>query len=212
MTNILDIIRLNTELVPGTSTAELWRNVPVFDQFALYWNRDEALPYTSVQLFHNDRQLAFRFVAHENDTVVLDSPLKDKMDVIQECRVEIFMQAEPDMARYYCLEMDPKGRVLDYQASYYRTFQRQWQCPKLQLLGRKTPDGYEVEGTLELDILRQLGILAADNTMRAGLYRAAFRHGTDGNVIQRWISWINPNTPEPDFHVPTSLGTLRLQN
>ncbi|MDD3585756.1 MAG: hypothetical protein PHQ75_01120, partial [Thermoguttaceae bacterium] len=63
MTELLDIIRINTELIPGTSSVELWRDVPVFDQFALYWNRDEALPYTSVQLFHNDHQLAFRFVA-----------------------------------------------------------------------------------------------------------------------------------------------------
>lgn len=210
MIDTLDIVRLNAELIPGASSAELWQDVPVLDRFALYWNPDEVLPYTSAQLFHNDRQLAFRFVAHETDTVLLDEPLKTKMDVIQECRVEIFMQAEPNMARYYCLEMDPRGRVLDYQASYYRTFKRQWQFPQLKLFGRSVSQGYEVEGTLDLDVLRKLDVLGPDNTMRAGLYRAAFRHGPDGNTIQRWISWINPDTPEPDFHVPSSLGTFRL--
>ena len=28
--------------------------------------------------------------------------------------------------------------------------------------------------------------------------------------IEAWISWGDPQTPEPDFHVPSSLGWLEI--
>ena len=63
-----------------------------------------------------------------------------------------------------------------------------------------------------------------------GLYRAGFSHDRSGKPavvqetinnqgrkppeglppIEEWMSWIDPNTPEPDFHVPSSLGHLEL--
>ena len=62
-----------------------------------------------------------------------------------------------------------------------------------------------------------------------GLYRAEFSHDRSGKpVVQQetihnrgrklagppplegWISWVDPKTPEPDFHVPSSLGRLDI--
>jgi len=62
-----------------------------------------------------------------------------------------------------------------------------------------------------------------------GLYRAEFSHDRSGKpVVERktihnqgrkldgpppiedWISWIDPKTPDPDFHVPSSLGWLEI--
>ncbi len=28
--------------------------------------------------------------------------------------------------------------------------------------------------------------------------------------IEAWMSWVDPKTEEPDFHVPTSLGWLEI--
>jgi hypothetical protein len=61
------------------------------------------------------------------------------------------------------------------------------------------------------------------------LYRAEFSHDRSGKpVVQRetihnrgrkltgpppikgWMSWVVPKTPEPDFHVPSSLGRLEI--
>jgi hypothetical protein len=64
-----------------------------------------------------------------------------------------------------------------------------------------------------------------------GLYRAEFSHDRSGRAapqekekdlhhlgrkiqgpppIEEWISWVNPRTKEPDFHVPASLGWLEF--
>jgi hypothetical protein len=28
--------------------------------------------------------------------------------------------------------------------------------------------------------------------------------------LEEWMSWVDPKTPEPDFHVPSSLGRLEI--
>ena len=61
--------------------------------------------------------------------------------------------------------------------------------------------------------------------IRAGLYRAEFSHDRSGRPVEQketihnrgrsvdgpapielWITWVDSKTPEPDFHVPSSLG------
>lgn len=48
--------------------------------------------------------------------------------------------------------------------------------------------------------------------MCAGVYRAEFstpeKDGDD--PIMEWISWVDPKTEEPDFHVNSSFGEFRF--
>jgi hypothetical protein len=65
--------------------------------------------------------------------------------------------------------------------------------------------------------------------LRWGLFRAEFSHDRSGRPvvhresvhnrgrqldgpppIEEWMSWVDPKTEEPDFHVPTSLGLLEV--
>jgi hypothetical protein len=93
------------------------------------------------------------------------------------------------------------------------------------------PGGYAVEGRIPLASLEQLGFprLRPGVTIRCGLYRAEFSHDRSSRPvepketihnrgrksvgsppIEHWISWVDPQTPEPDFHVPSSLGRLKI--
>lgn len=65
--------------------------------------------------------------------------------------------------------------------------------------------------------------------IRCGLYRAEFSHDRSGKPVEQretihnrgrrldgpppieeWISWVDPKTPEPDFHVPSSFGWMEI--
>jgi len=59
---------------------------------------------------------------------------------------------------YYSLEIGPRVRVLDYQASFYRRFDRGWDCPGLEVAARQRPDGYDIEGRLPFGALEGMAL------------------------------------------------------
>ena len=97
--------------------------------------------------------------------------------------------------------------------------------PGVETRTRQTPDGYEVTGTLDLQTLKQLGLIHTFSSgayLRAGFFRAEFsssEKSTETNtendaknkVLEKWISWKATGTPEADFHVPSALGLVRLE-
>ena len=126
-------------------------------------------------------------------------------------RAELFFACDPKLAQYYCAEMDPRGEVHDYAARFYREFEIGWKFPGLEFGSTLGEGQYSVEGSIPLETFRELGIEGLEEGwMRAGIYRAEFSRGADGAVVQNWISWVDPNTPEADFHVPTSFGLIRF--
>ena len=73
-----------------------------------------------------------------------------------------------------------------------------------------TDDGYIVEGKVPMASLQDLNLIH-DNVMRAGVYRAEFSlPAEDGELVQEWISWIDPKTEAPDYHVDSSFGEFRF--
>jgi hypothetical protein len=56
--------------------------------------------------------------------------------------------------------------------------------------------------------LKSLGLLflKKGDSIKAGLFRADYFHGKKNQIEERWISWINPKTENPDFHVPAAFG------
>ena len=44
----------------------------------------------------------------------------------------------------------------------------------------------------------------------AGLFRAEFSGDGGCGHLENWISWIDPKTDSPDFHVSSAFGTLKL--
>ena len=72
--------------------------------------------------------------------------------------------------------------------------------------------GYTVEGSISLKSLEALGFppLSSGRQIRVGIFRAEFSRGEGPKPIENWISWVDPCTKEPDFHVPSSLGRFRM--
>jgi hypothetical protein len=213
----------------GHADAADWAQAHVEKRFAFPWKNGPA-PATEFRALCDDKHLYFAFRVHDEDIVVLDK-LRDKGDVVFEDRVEMFFSVDDRMVHYYCLEIDPRGRVYDYGGSFYRKVDPQWSWPGLDSKATLVSQGYIVEGRMTLAGFETLGFprLRPGVRIRCGLYRAEFSHDRSGRrvepvdsrhthgrqldgppPIEEWISWVDPRTKEPDFHVPSSLGWLEI--
>lgn len=213
----------------GRADGPDWSKAQVEKGFAFPW-KQAAAPLTEFRALCDDRYLYFSFRVHDADIVALDK-LRDKEDAVFEDRVEMYFSRDDQMRDYYCIEIDSRGRVFDYRGSYYRRLDPKWNWPGLETKASAVEHGYAVEGRVPLSSFEALGFprLRPGVKIRCGLYRAEFSHDRSGRpVVQRetlhnrgrtldgpppledWLSWVDPKTKEPDFHVPSSLGWLEF--
>lgn len=172
--------------------------------FVFPW-RGEPEPGTKFRAWHDTVSLHFEFEVIDRD-IVLDQAEDRDEQVLGSDRVELFFSPTGDLSQpYFGFEMDPRGQVYDYRASFHRQFDPDWTLESLQLRGEIMDEGYRVEGRFPLDDLRELGCLR-DGEMVTGVYRAEFSHEPDGSVRQDWISWVDPRAETVDFHVPETFG------
>lgn len=148
------------------------------------------------------------------DSLLVMLPFAEESDVASGDRVEIFLSGDSTLGNYYCLEMGPRGDVLDYRAAYYRQFDDTWGLPGLTVAAQAIPGGYTVEGRIPIGFLRRLSeetLPTGNFTVYMGLYRAEYRKAhTEADPVQ-WLTWVDPNTAAPDFHVPSSLRAIQIQ-
>ena len=192
------------------ATGPNWSIVQKMDDFSYPW-RSEIPPATIFQSAWDDRNFYFRFeVTDHNILTYRDTDHKE--EVIYSDRVEIFFKKDDQMSPYFCLEMDAIGRVLDYEAHFYRKVDFNWTWPDngLSVTSSRLANGYVVEGSISLSSLKTLGILDGQR-MLAGIFRGECVSLKDKNADLKWISWVDPGTEKPDFHVPSAFGVIDLK-
>ena len=211
----LTIIKINSnDIQNGEPSEAVWAKIEPFTSFFFPWEKETA-PKTSLKMCHDGQKIFFRWDAADADVVAAGNP-SDEMDVCGSDRVEIFLDSSDCMSRYYGLEMDPSGRILDYEARFYRQFDYPHTVPGVEIRTCRMPDGYTVAGTLDLPTLKQLGLihtLPSGTYLRAGFFRAEFSHSensTENKLQEKWLSWKSTGTKEADFHVPAALGWVHL--
>jgi hypothetical protein len=206
-----------------------WTKADVERQFIFPWKKTAA-PATEFRALCDDRFLYFGFDIDDADIVVLDR-LGDEEEAVFEDRAEMYFACDDKMKDYYCIEIDSRGRAFDYHGSYYRRLNPKWNWNGLETKGAPREHGYTVEGRIPLASFEAMGFprLGPGAKILWGLYRAEFSHDRSGRpVVQRetihnrgrkfdgpppleeWMSWVDPQTKEPDFHIPASLGWLEI--
>ncbi len=114
------------------------------------------------------------------------------------------------MPKYYTIEVDPLARVHDYSVVYYRNLDSDWNMDGLITKATIDDDSYTLEAMIPINTLKQLNLINSDGYMRIGLYRAEFSMNDDETIDMKWISWVNPKTKNPDYHVDSSFGEFRF--
>lgn len=198
--------------VDGVMDEPAWGQADAETRFSFPWESRLAPP-TEFRAVCDDRNLYFVFRVHDDDVVVEDAFTGEDV-VVREDRVELFFTLDPELKTYYCAEIDPRGRVSDYAATFYRRFDRGWRFPGLRTVGAATRDGYIVEGSIPHSTFEVLGLpvltSASGRKLITGVFRAEFSHGAGADPVQAWISWVHPRTAKPDFHVPGAFGCFRM--
>ncbi len=196
--------------IDGRLDESAWEKANLLSDFTFPWT-DAIAPATHFRAIVDDQNLYFSYRVWDDD-IVLVEPYEKQSDSMGEDRVEIVLSRDRELRRYFSAEIDPLGRVLDFQASYHRQFDFSWSWPAMKTAGTITDDGYAVEGSIPLETLESLGlgaILSGDELI-IGLFRAEFSHGPNGETAEDWISWVQPQAAQPDFHIPSAFGTARV--
>ena len=161
---------------------------------------------TNIFLYHDHDRLYFEFDICDTTLQINRSDIERSVDFSD--RAEIFLSKDKEMKEYFCFEIDPYGKVMDYKASHYRDFDFEWDCQEIITDASITDTGYCVTASFPLEWLRREGLMAENGDMLVGLYRADFIKGTEADID--WYSWRKPKSSEPDFHIPSSLGRVRV--
>ncbi|MFX0556021.1 sugar-binding protein [Maribacter sp. CXY002] len=196
-------------LISKITDFENWDCIAALDDFSYPW-LNEVSPKTEFRGYYDTNFFHFHFTAYGSVPKVYVET-NDKLEVRFSERVELFFRGNDKMQPYYCLEMDPRGRVLDYKANMYRKFDRSWTWPdSLGIKIKCDREKYTLEGRIKLKRLKELGLLSSFE-IQIGLYRGQCVSLDRKSESIKWISWVDPKTKNPDFHVPSSFGILRLR-
>jgi Carbohydrate family 9 binding domain-like len=186
-----------------------WSRAELLTDFSFPWEATPA-PNTEFRALWDEERLHFRFDCVDLDMVLGAGPTA-KERVLGSDRVELFFAPGLELNPYFCVEMAPNGDVYGYRAQTYRKFDDDFAWQGLELSTRVDGTRYTVSGSLPLATLRSLGVLKAEaRELLVGVYRAEFSHEPAGGVHFGWMSWVDPRTETPDFHVPSSFGVFEL--
>lgn len=201
--------RYRVRNVPACAAVPAWSDAVVLREFRFPWENRSA-PATEFRALWDGARLFFRFDCEDGD-LVLGEGRDAKEKVMGSDRAEVFFARDLALDPYYALEMDPRGEVLAYEARYYRRMNWEWSFPGLEVRAEIRRTGYVVEGSIPLATLRELGVLrAGEAALLAGVFRAEFHHQGEA-VHPGWMSWVDPRTEKPDFHVPAAFGRFELE-
>ncbi|KQX15779.1 sugar-binding protein [Flavobacterium sp. Root420] len=202
-------INKNQKKDPEILEASFWEKANCLTDFSSPWKSD---PVSKIEFraLHDLENFYFNFQVFDTD-IYIDKK-DDSVDSIGNSdRVELFFRTNDTLNPYYCLEMDTAARIMDFEAKPNKDFDFNWNWPKehLEVKSSKGENSFIVEGRISIASLKELNLIQS-NTIEAGVYRAKFSKDEKQNYEPTWISWVNPNTPEPNFHIASSFGKFIL--
>ncbi|QTE22217.1 carbohydrate-binding family 9-like protein [Polaribacter cellanae] len=198
-------------ILSGKGNHSIWEKANSLTDFSSPW-QEELIKKIEFKAVHNSEKIFFQFKV--DDDCVYIHPSKDKNDSINNSdRVELFFRSDASLNPYYCLEIDPLSRIMDFKAKPNKDFDFNWNWPLEEIEVKSTIETnyFIVEIAITFQSLKDLNLLK-DGKIETGIYRAKYNEQEDNSFKPTWIPWIDPKTETPNFHTPSSFGALILEN
>ncbi|KAF2335018.1 sugar-binding protein [Flavobacterium daemonense] len=203
------LIDKNLKKENGILDFSVWKNANCLTDFSSPWNNK---PFSKIEFraLWDFENIYFQFRVFDTD-IYIDEKDNSFDSIGNSDRVELFFRENDSLNPYYCLEMDTSARLMDFKAKPNKDFDFGWKWPKAELNIKASKDevSFVVEGNISIKSLNQLNLIQ-NNTIETGIFRAKFSKNENRNYEPTWISWVNPQTPEPNFHIASSFGKLIL--
>lgn len=202
-------VKNKTLHISGKGDSPIWQKAAVLSDFSSPWD-NEIPARIEFRALWDDDNLYFLFTVFDGS--VHTDTTDDSVESIKNSdRVELFFRKDENINPYYCLEIDAEARIMDFIAYPGRKFDFSWNWPKgfIKVKSHQAKQHFTVEGAISLASLRTLELLK-NNRIETGIYRAKFNADEQMHFQPTWITWVDPNTQIPDFHLPASFGMLYL--
>lgn len=197
--------------ITGKGDHPLWNKANKLLDFSSPWDSEKIKPIAFKALC--DSETLFFCFKVEDAEVHIDTTDNTIRSINESDRVELFFRTDESLNPYYCLEIDPASRIMDFKAHPNKQFDFNWNWPSDDIKVKSAIESnyFTVEIAISLASLTKLGLLK-DGKIETGIYRAKYNKQNDDSYEPTWITWVNPNTESPNFHTPSSFGILHLEN
>ena len=186
-----------------------WEKANCLTDFCSPWDEDQ-ISKIEFRALWNVEKLFFKFTVFDT-AVYIDTTDESFESIGASDRVELFFRTNEDINPYYCLEMDSAARIMDFKSYPNKKFDVDWKWPRedLEVKAQKNNSFFSVEGQISMHSLKTLHLIK-NNVLEVGVFRAKFNKINNLKYKPTWITWINPETTTPNFHIPSSFGRFIL--
>lgn len=101
---------------------------------------------------------------------------------------------------------------MDFIAYPDKNFDFDWYWPKNHIIVKSSinANSFKVEGSISIASLNNFNLIK-NNKIEVGVFRAKYKKKENSYFEPIWITWANPNTETPNFHIASSFGNFVLQ-
>jgi hypothetical protein len=193
----------------GSYNDTIWNKAVVLTDFTSPWEDVEIDKIEFRALWDLDT-IYFSFKVYDNQ-IHIDKKDNTKANIANSDRVEIFLRSDASLNPYYCLEIDPTPRIMDFIAIPNKVFDYNWNWPEkdLEVKSIRNKDYFVVEIAITIVSLEAFNLIK-NNKIEAGIFRAKYTQKENLEFEPTWITWVNPETETPNFHIASSFGILNL--
>jgi hypothetical protein len=206
----VNLIEKNKLHISGKGDDNLWNKATILDNFISPWNTDEKSEIIFKALWDREK-LFFNFTVFDTE-VHIDKKDDSVESIGNSDRVELFFRQDDSLNPYYCLEIDTSSRIMDFMAHPKSNFDFNWNWPQNDLVVKSsiTTDSFIVEGSISIESMKNFNLIK-DNKIETGVFRAKYKKTLNESFEPTWITWVNPNTETPNFHLASSFGSFLLK-